>query len=116
MLGPLCTNDGYVIVERSITPVLWPKLAEARTVMQAAQVMAQDTGIVVGGFSPIGGPWQIRAAQVTVDESALWPTMTSSAFTANIMLGQQEGEWRFVSFASSDQVNRLIQSKGDQSR
>lgn len=113
-LKPLSTEDGYVLIQRSITPVLWPKLTAARAATDASQVMAADEGLLVEGYSPIGGMWQVRAIHVTVDAQALWPTMKSQTFTAHVMLGQQDGEWRFVSFVTSEQIDQLVQLKGEQ--
>jgi hypothetical protein len=110
-LKPLATADGYILLKDSFGPALWVKLTEAQTVTLAAQVKAEDGGLVTEGVSKIGGPWQVRKVMVTMEAGALWPTMKEPSFSANILLGQQEGEWRFVSFLNDKEIETL--AKGE---
>ena len=111
-LEPLATADGYTLLKDSFGPALWVKLTEAQTVTLAAQVKAEDGGLVAEGVSKIGGPWQVRKVTVAIDPSALWPTMKAPTFFANVLLGQQDGEWRFVSFLNDKEIETLVKGEG----
>lgn len=111
-LEPLATADGYILLKDSFGPALWVKLTESQTVTLAAQVKAEDGGLVAEGVSKIGGPWQVRKVTVAIDPSALWPTMKESAFSANVLLGQQDGQWRFVSFLNDEEIETLAKGEG----
>lgn len=101
------TDDGYTGLTRSVAPVLWPEFEEAQTVTPADAISAQDAGLVLEGVSPIGGPWQIRDVSVKIDPAHLWPTMKTGEFIAQIMLGQQNSQWKFVSFMSPEQIEQI---------
>ena len=111
-LKTVSTNDGYAILTKSIVPAVWPEIEKARTVTPTEAVKAEDAGLVLEGDSQIGGPWQIRNVNVRIDSTHLWPTMKSGGFTAMVMLAQQDGQWRFVSFITPDQIEQI--KKGQQ--
>jgi hypothetical protein len=111
-LKAVSTAEGFAILTTSIVPAVWPELETAKTVTPAEAVSAQDAGLVLGGDSQIGGPWQIRKVNVQVVPGYLWPTMKSSDFPAILMLARQDGHWRFVSFVTPEQIEQL--QKGQQ--
>ena len=110
-LEPLATADGYALLKDTFGPALWPKLTEAQTVTLVGQITAADAGLLAEGVSKIGGPWQARKVTVAMDPSALWPTMKAPTFSANVLLGQQDGQWRFVSFLNDKEIKTL--AKGE---
>lgn len=111
-LKAVSTNDGYAILTKSIVSAVWPEIEKTKTVAPGEAVEASDAGLVLEGDSQIGGPWQIRNVSVHIDPPNLWPTMKSGNFTAMVMLAQQDGQWRFVSFMTRDQIEQI--KKGQQ--
>jgi hypothetical protein len=111
-LKAVSTNDGYAILTKSIVPAVWPEIEKAKTVTPAEAVKSEDAGLVLEGDSQIGGPWQIRNVNVRIDSAHLWPTMKSGDFAAIVMLARQDGQWRFVSFMTPDQIEQI--KKGQQ--
>lgn len=103
-LKPLSTADGYVLLETSLAPALWEQFAPAQTVTRADQVQVTDKELLAEGVSKIGGPYQIRRVEVAVAPEALWPTMKTSTFTANALVGQEGGVWKFAMFMNDEQV------------
>ncbi len=63
-----------------------------------------DKELLAEGVSKIGGPYQIRRVEVAVAPEALWPTMKTSTFTANALVGQEGGVWKFAMFMNDEQV------------
>ena len=105
------TQDGFAILKRSVAPAVWPTIEQAGTTTPANSVKAEDKGLLAEGVSPTGGPWQIREVQVAIDPAHLWPTMNESTFTTPLMIGQQAGQWRFVSFMTEAQVKQFQETQ-----
>lgn len=110
-LEAVSTNDGYAILTKSIVPAIWPEIEKAKTVTPATAVQVEDVGLVLDGDSQIGGPWQIQNVNIHIDPDSLWPTMKSGDFVAMVMLAQQDGQWRFVTFMTPDQVEQIKKGK-----
>lgn len=106
-LKTVSTADGYAILRHSIAPAVWPEIQKAHTVTPSSAITAQDNGLLLEGNSPIGGPWQIRTVKVSVDPAHLWPTMKLGTFDVLMMLAQEDGSWRFVSFVTEQQLAAL---------
>ncbi len=106
-LKAVSTEEGYLITEHTLAPSVWPAIEQAQTVTPTEAVQAEDKGLVLQGHSEIGGDWQIREVQVTIDPAHLWPSMTQPTFNAFLLLGQESGEWRFVSFMTQKQIDEL---------
>lgn len=112
-LKRLMTDDGYKLIETAFLPVLWPQLESAQTITLAGQVMVQDTGLLVEGVSPIGGPYQVRTIDVNVAPEALWPTMQASLFSANLLIAHEGDLWRVAMFLDDGQLEQLKKQETD---
>jgi hypothetical protein len=103
-LKPMSTDAGYTLLETAVVPAAWPKLTQAQTVTTADQVQVTDNGLRAEGEDKLAGKWQIRALKITVAPEAMWPTMSASDFSANILLVQEEGKWKFNAFLSDQDI------------
>ncbi len=103
-LKPMATDTGYTLLETAVAPAAWPKLTQAQTVTTADQVQVTDNGLRAEGEDKLAGKWQIRALKITVAPQAMWPTMSASTFSANILLVQEEGAWKFNAFLSDQDI------------
>ncbi len=103
-LKPMATDAGYTLLETAVARAAWPKLTQAQTVTTAEQVQVTDNGLRAEGQDKLAGKWQIRALKITVAPEAMWPTMNASAFSANILLVQEEGVWKFNAFLSDQDI------------
>jgi len=113
-LKPMSTEAGYTLLETAMAPAAWPKLTQAQTVTTAGQVLVRDNGLRAEGEDRLAGKWQIRALEISVAPEAMWPTMSTGTFSANILLTQdQAGEWKFTTFLS-DQDVALFSQQGAQ--
>lgn len=112
-LKPQSTQSGYILIETTLVPTLWPKLAQAQTVTTADQVQVADDGLKAEGESALaGGQWQIRSVKISIAREALWPTMNAGTFTANVLLVQQDNEWKFGMFLADQDI--ALFAKGQQ--
>ncbi len=112
-LKRLTTDDGYKLIETAFLPVLWPQLESAQTITLAGQVTVEDTGLLVEGVSPIGGPYQVRTIDVNIAPEALWPTMQASLFSANLLIAHEGDLWRVAMFMDDAQVEQLKKQETD---
>lgn len=117
-LKPMASESGYRLIAGLLTPATWPRLTKAQTVTTADQVQATDEGLRAEGVGTVeqgskgaGANWQIRHITVTVAEAGRWPTMTAGTFSANVLLVQEGGAWKFGAFLSDADV-LVFQKKG----
>ena len=110
-LKPMSTDAGYTLLVTAVAPAAWPKLTQAQTVTTAEQVQVTDNGLRAEGEDKLAGKWQIRALSISVAPAAMWPTMSASTFSANILLVQvdnsrqgEEGMWKFNAFLSDQDI------------
>ncbi len=112
-LKPQSTDSGYVLIETTLVPALWPKLTQAQTVTTADQVRVADEGRKAEGESALaGGQWQIRSVKISIAPEALWPAMKAGTFTANVLLVRQANEWKFGMFLADQDI--ALFAKGQQ--
>lgn len=111
-LKMVSTDAGYAILTKNIVPVVWPEILKAKTVTNVQDLQVVDGGLALSGTSQIGGPWEIRNVEVHIDSAHLWPTMKSGDFTALVMVALQNGQWRFVTFITPEQIDQI--KKGQQ--
>lgn len=111
-LKPQSTQSGYILIETTLAPTLWPKLTQAHTVTTADQVQVADAGLKAEGESALaGGSWQIRSVKISIAPEALWPAMTAGTFTANVLLVQQASEWKFGMFLADQDIALFARGK-----